>query len=158
LSSSHIYPVSASSGSALHLVDHHHLRLIVAGTAATRQIIEQTDQQRQAASAELVTDVRPVTKARLQAQPCTSQVNEGFGLPMVAALVSATPAIASSEIPTREVDFVSRSEYDYDNALDHVDEIAGSSCRGKAFDSFAISAWLRTTCGNIALSSHWAKR
>jgi len=150
---------------ALHLATRHHLRLIVAGTGQTYQIIEQTARQCQATGAEFVGDVRGITKARLLAQARAllfpTQVNEGFGLPIVEALVSGTPVIASSngacpEIVTREVGFVCRSEHDYDNALRHVDEIARRSCREKAIRQFhyqrMAADYLREYCAEIATS------
>jgi len=130
---------------ALHSATRHHLRLIVAGTGETHQVIEQAARQCQAAGAEFVGDVRGITKARLLAQARAlffpTQLNEAFGLPMVEALVSGTPVIASSngacpEIVTPEVGFVCRSEHDYDNALRHVGEIARRSCREKAIRQF----------------------
>lgn len=149
---------------ALRLATRHHLRLIVAGTGKTRQVIEQTAQQCRAAGAEFVGDVRGITKARLLAQARAllfpTQVNEGFGLAMVEALVSGTPVIASSngacpEIVTREVGFVCRSEHDYDNALHHVAEIARRSCRERALRHFhyqrMAADYLREYCAEIAL-------
>jgi glycosyltransferase involved in cell wall biosynthesis len=149
---------------ALHLATRHHLRLIVAGTGKTRQVIEQTARQCQAAGAEFVGDVRGITKARLLAQARAllfpTQVNEGFGLSMVEALVSGTPVIASSngacpEIVTREVGFVCRSEHDYDNALRYVDGIARRCCREKAIRQFhyqrMAADYLREYCAEIAL-------
>lgn len=149
---------------ALHLATRHHLRLIVAGTGKTQQVIEQTARQCQAAGAEFVGDVRGITKARLLAQARAllfpTQVNEGFGLSMVEALVSGTPVIASSngacpEIVTREVGFVCRSEHDYDNALRNVDEIVRRSCREKAIRQFhyrrMAADYVREYCAEIAL-------
>ena len=151
---------------ALHLAtaNRRHLRLIVAGTGQTYEVIEQTARQCQAAGAELVGDVRGITKARLLAQARAllfpTQVNEGFGLPMAEALVSGTPVIASSngaclEIVTPEVGFVCRSEHDYDNALRHVDEIARRSCREKAIRQFhyqrMAADYLWEYCAEIAL-------
>lgn len=130
---------------ALHLATRHHLRLIVAGTGRTHKVIEQAARQCQATGAEFVGDVRGVTKARLLAQARAllfpTQVNEGFGVVMVEALVSGTPVVASSngacpEIITPEVGFVCRTEDDYDNALRHVDEISRRACREKAIRRF----------------------
>lgn len=149
---------------ALHLATRHHLRLIVAGTGKTHQVIEQTARQCQAAGAEFVGDVRGITKARLLAHArgllFPTQVNEGFGLSMVEALVSGTPVIASSngacpEIVTREVGFVCCSEHDYDNALRYVDGIARRSCREKAIRQFhyqrMAADYLREYYAEIAL-------
>ena len=149
---------------ALHLAARHHLRLIVAGTGKTHQVIEQTARQCQAAGAEFVGDVRGITKARLLAQARAllfpTQVNEGFGLPMAEALVSGTPVIASAngacpEIVTREVGFVCHSEHAYDHALRHVGEIARRSCREKAIRQFhyrrMAADYLREYCAEIAL-------
>ncbi|HEY6352088.1 MAG TPA: glycosyltransferase [Candidatus Angelobacter sp.] len=150
---------------ALNLATRHNLRLIVAGTGKTGQVIEQTSRQCQAAGAEFVGDVRGLTKARLLAQARAllfpTQVNEAFGLVMVEALVSGTPVIASSngacpEIVTPEVGFVCRTEHDYDNALRHVGEIARRSCREKAIRQFhyrrMAADYLREYCAEIALS------
>ena len=149
---------------ALHLATRHHLRLIVAGTGKTQQVIEQTARQCQAAGAEFVGDVRGITKARLLAQARAllfpTQVNEGFGLPMAEALVSGTPVIASAngacpEIVTREVGFVCHSEHAYDHALRHVGEIARRSCREKAIRQFLYrrmaADYVREYCAEIAL-------
>ena len=149
---------------ALHLATRHHLRLIVAGTGTTRQIIEQTARQCQAAGAELVGDVRGITKARLLAKARAllfpTQVNEGLSLSILEALVSDTPIIASAngtcpEIVTPEVGFVCHSEHDYDNALRHVDEIARRSCREKAIGQFhyqrMAADYLREYRAEIAL-------
>jgi glycosyltransferase involved in cell wall biosynthesis len=156
---------------ALHLATRHHFRLIVAGTGTTDQIIEQTARQCQAAGAELVGDVRGITKARLLARARAllfpTQCNEGFGLPMVEALVSGTPVIASSngacpEIVTREVGFVCRSERDYDNALRHVEEIDRHSCREKAIRQFhyrrMAADYLREYRAEIALGQNAVHR
>jgi glycosyltransferase involved in cell wall biosynthesis len=149
---------------ALDLASRHHLRLIVAGTGETEEIIERTAQQCRAAGAELVGDVRGIMKARLLAQARAllfpTQLNEAFGLPMVEALVSGTPVIASSngacpEIVTPEVGFVCRSEHDYDNALRHVGEISRRSCREKALRQFhyrrMAADYLREYCAEITL-------
>jgi glycosyltransferase involved in cell wall biosynthesis len=149
---------------ALHLATRHHLRLIVAGTATTHQVIEEVARQCQAAGAELVGDVRGITKARLLAHARAllfpTQVNEGFGLAMAEALVSGTPVIASSngacpEIVTPEVGFICRSEHDYDEALGHVDEIARRSCRERAIQHFhyqrMAADYLREYRAEIAL-------
>jgi glycosyltransferase involved in cell wall biosynthesis len=132
-------------GLALRLATRHHLRMIVAGTGETEQIIEKTARQCQAAGVEFVGDVRGVTKARLLAQARAllfpTQLNEAFGLVMVEALISGTPVIASSsgacpEIITQDVGFVCGSERDYDNAVRHVGEISRRSCREKALRQF----------------------
>jgi glycosyltransferase involved in cell wall biosynthesis len=130
---------------ALHLATRHQFRLVVAGTGRTHKVIERTARQCQAAGAEFVGDVRGIEKGRLLAQARAllfpTQVNEGFGVVMVEALISGTPVIASSngacpEIVTPDVGFVCRSEHDYDDALRHVDKIARRSCRDKAIRHF----------------------
>jgi glycosyltransferase involved in cell wall biosynthesis len=149
---------------ALHLATRHHLRLIVAGTGKTYQVIEQVARQCQAAGAEFVGDVRGIAKVRLFAQARAllfpTQVNEGCALVILEALVSGTPVIASSngtcpEIVTPEVGFVCRSEHDYDNAFRHVDDIARRSCREKAIRQFhyqrMAADYLREYCAEIAL-------
>jgi glycosyltransferase involved in cell wall biosynthesis len=130
---------------ALNLAACHNLRLIVAGTGRSEQVIEQTAQQCRAAGAEFVGDVRGIQKARLLS--CAgalffpTQVNEAFGLVMVEALVSGTPVIASAngacpEIVTPELGFICRSEQDYGNAIDHIGEISRSTCRQQAINRF----------------------
>lgn len=150
---------------ALNLAIRHNLRLIVAGTGKTHQVIEQAARQCQVAGAKFVGDVRGITKARLLAQARAllfpTQLNEGCPLVVLEALVSGTPVIASSngacpEIVTPEVGFVCHSEHDYDNALRHVDEIARRSCREKAIRQFhyrrMVADYLREYSAEIALA------
>ncbi|HEV2989710.1 MAG TPA: glycosyltransferase [Candidatus Angelobacter sp.] len=152
---------------ALRLAARHNLRLIVAGTGKTEEVIEQTARQCRAVGAEFVGDVRGVTKARLLAHARAllfpTQVNEAFGLVMVEALVSGTPVIASAngacpEIVTPEAGFVCRSEQDYDNAIRRVSEISRRSCRNLAINQFhtrrMVADYLREYGAEIASRSN----
>ena len=130
---------------ALNLATRHHLRLIVAGTGKTEQIIEQTARQCEATGAEYVGDVRGTTKARLLAQARAlifpTRLNEGCPTVVLEALISGTPVIASAngacpEIVTPEVGFICRREQDYDLAISHVGEISRRFCREKVIQQF----------------------
>ncbi|HEV3041279.1 MAG TPA: glycosyltransferase [Candidatus Angelobacter sp.] len=154
---------------ALNLAARHNLRLIVAGTGKTDEIIDQTVRQCRAVGAEFAGDVRGIEKARLLAQARAllfpTQVNEAFGLVMVEALLSGTPVIASSngacpEIVTSEMGFVCRSEQDYDSAIRHIGEISRPSCRENAINRFhyrrMVADYVREYCAEIASGGNHA--
>ena len=130
---------------ALNLAARNNLRLVVAGTGKTDEIIQQTARLCRAAGAEFVGDVRGIQKARLLARARAllfpTQVNEAFGLVMVEALISGTPVIASSngacpEIVTPDVGFICQTEQDYCDAVARVGEISRSCCRARAMKQF----------------------
>jgi len=95
--------------------------------------------------AEYVGDVRGQDKAKLLAGArgllFPAQVNEGFGLAMVEALLSGTPVICSNsgacpELIPDDVGFVCGTEADYLNAIGHVDCISPQRCRDVAIKRY----------------------
>lgn len=116
-------------------------RLLVAGTARTREVIEEVRELCAAAGAVCVGDVRGGRKAELLAGACAllfpTRVNEAFGLGMVEALMSGTPVVCSAagacpEIISPEVGFVCETDDDYLRAFGRLGEISPRACREKA--------------------------
>jgi glycosyltransferase involved in cell wall biosynthesis len=154
---------------ALALAARLHLRLLVAGTGKTPEIIERTAESCRAAGAEFVGDVRGPEKACLLASARAllfpTQVNEAFGLVMAEALMSGTPVIASAngacpEIVSPDVGFICRSEQDYSEAFQRIGEISPHDCRTKAMAEFhyqrMAADYLREYQAEIAAASHFA--
>ena len=81
-----------------------------------------------------------------------TQVNEAFGLAIAEALMSGTPVICSSygacaELVTPEVGFICRTEGDYFEAFERIDDRSRALSEA-ASPGFTICAWPATTCAN----------
>jgi glycosyltransferase involved in cell wall biosynthesis len=130
---------------ALSLAREAGIRLVVAGTGQTEEIIAQVGALCQLHGADFVGDVRGRDKARLFASATAflfpTQVAEAFGLCMVEAMMSGTPVIASDfgacpEIVTPDVGFVCRTREDYLVAIARCRDIPPKRCRSKALHRF----------------------
>jgi glycosyltransferase involved in cell wall biosynthesis len=120
-------------------------RLVVAGTGADPQGIENVAEMCREVKAEYVGDVRGKEKAELLAGArgflFPTKVDEAFGLGMAEALMSGTPVICSDkgacpEIISPDVGFVCRDEEEYVAAINRVSEISPRACREKAFRDY----------------------
>jgi glycosyltransferase involved in cell wall biosynthesis len=126
---------------ALSLARDSGVRLVIAGTGQTQEIIDDVAALCRAGGAEFVGDVRGRDKARLfggaRAFLFPTALEESFGLCMVEALLSGTPVIASDlgacpEIVTPDVGFICRFRQDYLAAIERCAEIDPRACRAKA--------------------------
>jgi glycosyltransferase involved in cell wall biosynthesis len=132
-------------GLALDLAEKAGIRLIVAGTAKTKETVALVASRCRAAGAIYLGDVRGGEKAALFANArgllFPTQVNEAFGLAITEALMSGTPVICSSngacaELVTPEVGFVCRTEREYGEAFKHIETIIPARCREVALARF----------------------
>ena len=105
-------------------------RLLVAGTARTREMLDAVTGAFGAPHVEFLGDVRGPAKARLyagaRALVCPSRLNEGCPLAIIEALMSGTPVISSGEgacpdMVTPEVGVVCRTTDEYVRAIDAID-------------------------------------
>jgi glycosyltransferase involved in cell wall biosynthesis len=121
------------------------LRLLVAGTAKTRDRITEIVRRCDEADAEYIGDVRGVEKASLLAGATgllfPTRVNEAFGLAIAEALMSGTPVISSAngacpELVTPDVGFVCHTDEDYYNAINQIANISPVHCRERAIKEF----------------------
>jgi len=120
-------------------------RLLVAGTAIDRDVIDTVSEMCATAGVEYLGDVRGAQKADLLAGArgllFPTRLNEGCPLVLAEALMSGTPVIASDRGPCPElispdVGFVCSDHQDYIRAIDRIEEISPRACRQKAMDSF----------------------
>ncbi|MEW6209832.1 MAG: glycosyltransferase [Acidobacteriota bacterium] len=130
---------------ALELSEKAGFELIVAGTAKDSETISEVARMCERAGALYVGDVRGPRKsellARARALLFPSRINEAFGLTIVEALMSGTPAIASNngacpEIVSSEVGFVCSNEDEYIRAVERIGLIRSRDCREKAVREF----------------------
>lgn len=121
------------------------VKLVVAGTGRSYEVINEVRETCARSGAVCVGDVRGERKAELLAGAKAflfpTRVNEAFGLGMVEALMSGTPVICSDagacpEIISREVGFVCRDEEDFLSAVNRLDEISPRACRDKALRDY----------------------
>jgi len=120
-------------------------RLLVAGTARTREMLDAVTAAFGAPHVEFLGDVRGAAKARLyagaRALVCPSRLNEGCPLTIIEALMSGTPVIASGEgacpeMVTPEVGAVCRTIEEYVRAIEEVGRIPPAACRRYAIDRY----------------------
>jgi len=120
-------------------------RLLVAGTAIDRDVIDTVSEMCTTAGAEYLGDVRGARKADLLAGArgllFPTRLNEGCPLVLAEALMSGTPVIASDRGPCPElispdVGFVCSDQHDYVQAINRIAEISPDACRQKAMESF----------------------
>lgn len=121
------------------------VRLVVAGTGKTWEVVHAAAERCQSAGAEYVGDVRGKVKAELLAKAravlLPAKVNEAFGLVLAEALMSGTPAICSGmgacpEIVTPDVGFICRTRQQYLDAIARADSISPDLCRARAWNEF----------------------
>ncbi|MEM7426146.1 MAG: glycosyltransferase [Pseudomonadota bacterium] len=130
---------------ALSVAEEAGMKLVVAGTGLTEEIIEHVAGQCRQHGAEYVGDVRGPEKAELFAGAKAfffpTQIAEAFGLCIVEALMSGKPVIssangASPEIVSPEVGFICHSRSDYLEAIEACDGISARVCRDYAVSRF----------------------
>jgi len=114
------------------------LKLVVAGTGKDRESISRAAEFCKSTGVTYVGDVRGARKAELlagaRALLYPTRLNEGFGLPMVEAMMSGTPVICSDkgacpEIVSSKVGFVCTGWDEYVTALNRIGEIEPRECR-----------------------------
>lgn len=130
---------------AISLASETGVRLVVAGTGKTWDVVNAAAERCRAGGAEYVGDVRGEEKAELLANAraliLPTKVNEAFGLVLVEALMSGTPVICSglgacAEIVTPDVGFVCRTRQEYLSAIAGVNSISPDQCRAKAMNEY----------------------
>jgi len=139
------YAESKGLDAALSLAAEAGVKLVVAGTGRTWEIVDAAAERCHAGGAEYVGDVRGNEKAELlgkaRAPILPTKVNEAFGLVLAEALMSGTPVICSglgacAEIVTQDVGFVCRTRQEYLHAIAGVNSIPPDRCRAKAMNEF----------------------
>jgi glycosyltransferase involved in cell wall biosynthesis len=120
-------------------------RLLVAGTARTREMLDAVTTAFAAPHVEFLGDVRGLEKVRLYAGArallCPSRLNEGCPLAIIEALMSGTPVIASREgacpdMVTSEVGAVCRTIEEYVRGVEEVERIPPAVCRRYAIERY----------------------
>jgi glycosyltransferase involved in cell wall biosynthesis len=121
------------------------IRLVVAGTAKSYDVIDRVAVMCRDAGVDYVGDVRGSAKADLLAAAKSlilpSRANEGCPLTLIEALMSGTPVIASAvggipEIVRPDTGFLCTSDEDYVRAFGRLDEISSDRCREHAIERF----------------------
>jgi glycosyltransferase involved in cell wall biosynthesis len=121
------------------------VRLVVAGTAGSYDVIDRVAVMCRDAGVDYVGDVRGSAKADLMAAAKSlilpTQANEGCPLTLIEALMSGTPVIASTaggipEVVGPDTGFLCTSDEDYVRAIGRLDEISPDRCREHAIERF----------------------
>lgn len=120
-------------------------RLVIAGSAAKQEAIDEMRHLCAGLDVRLVGEVMGSQKAELlagaRALLFPTRINEAFGLVMAEALMSGTPVICSdrgacAELISPEVGFVCGSEEEYIGAFAYLDRISPRACREKAMRNY----------------------
>jgi glycosyltransferase involved in cell wall biosynthesis len=121
------------------------LRLVVAGTGRTTEIIDEMTGVCRAAGAECVGDVRGRERAALYAGAkavlLPTRLNEGCPLVIIEALMSGTPVVTSgaggcADMVGPDVGFTCQIENDYVRAVERIGEISSAACRRHALEKY----------------------
>jgi glycosyltransferase involved in cell wall biosynthesis len=131
-------------------------RLLVAGTARTKDMLDAVTAAFAEPHVEFLGDVRGPAKARLyagaRALVCPSRLNEGCPLAIIEALMSGTPVVSSGEgacpdMVTRDVGVVCRTVEEYVRGVEDIERISPAACRRSAIDRYhyrrMVSDYLR---------------
>jgi glycosyltransferase involved in cell wall biosynthesis len=133
---------------ALSLAAEAGVKLVVAGSGKTWDVVRAAAECCRAVGAEYVGDVRGKVRAELlsraRAVILPTKVNEAFGLVLVEALMSGTPVICSNlgacpEIVTPDVGFVCRTRQEYLDAIAGAHRVSPERCRARAWSEFRYS-------------------
>jgi glycosyltransferase involved in cell wall biosynthesis len=120
-------------------------KLVVAGSAARNDVIEDIQRMSAGADVQLAGEVQRSQRAELfagaRALLFPTQINEAFGIVMAEALISGTPVICSNrgacpEIISPEVGFVCATEQEYLSAIANIHTIKPSACRKRALRDY----------------------
>lgn len=120
-------------------------KLVIAGSAAKNNVLEDIRRMAAGAQVELAGEIQGLRRAEFfagaRALLFPTQINEAFGIVMAEALVSGTPVICSnrgacSEIISSEVGFVCATEQEYLSAIANIHTIRPSACREKALRDY----------------------
>jgi len=121
------------------------IKLVVAGTGTTQEVVDRVGGICREWGASCVGDVRGAAKAHLLGHAkgliFPTQLNEAFGLVMVEALMSGTPVICSDngacpEIISPDVGFVCRSFDEYVDAAKRLETMDPQVCRAYSLKRF----------------------
>ena len=121
------------------------LKLVVAGTCKSWDMIKKVKALCSAKNISYVGDVRGEEKAKLYAGARAvlfpTRQAESFGLVIIEAMFSGTPVICSNmgacpEVMSPETGFICSNEEAYLHAIDHIDDISPAACRAKAMKDY----------------------